>query len=187
MCNRIAIILLMLVASSVLCKGQRTMSGQTFIGTEGFYNGNLAGGDVTIGRYTINAFWFGSLSVSPYSVELDLNDGKIFGKAGYLQTLIYGGYQYRVISSRKRNANLYLGGAVFAGLETFDPFSKLPSNIDTGFSKHTFIYGLTPMLSLEIFVSRVVSLTASCRVPVNFSSKISLFHYNTGAGIKIML
>lgn len=65
------------------------MSGQTFIGTEGFYNGNFAGGDVTIGRYTINAFWFGSLSVSPYSVELDLNDGKIFGKAGYLQTLIY--------------------------------------------------------------------------------------------------
>lgn len=185
--NRIVILLLMFVVPSVLCKGQRTMSGQMFIGTEGFYNGCLAGGDVTVGRYTINAFWFGSLSVSPYSIELDLNDGKVLGKARYLQTLIYGGYQYRVISSRKRNANLYLGGAVFAGLETFDPFSKLPSNIDPGFSKHTFIYGLTPLVSMEIFVSRMVALTASCKVPFSFSSRISLWHYNMGAGIKIML
>ena len=187
MCRRITTIVFILVASSVLCNGQRTMSEQPFVSIEGFYNGSLAGGDITAGRYTINAFWFGSLSLSPHSVELGLNDGNVLGKTLYLQSLVYGGYQYRVISSRKRNANLYLGGAVFAGLETFDPFSKLPSNIDTGFSKHTFIYGLTPMMSLEIFVSRAVSLTASCRLPVNFSSKISRLHYNTGAGIKIML
>ena len=187
MCRRITTIVFILVASSVLCNGQRTMSEQPFVSIEGFYNGSLAGGDITAGRYTIDAFWFGSLSLSPHSVELGLNDGNVLGKTLYLQSLVYGGYQYRVISSRKRNANLYLGGAVLAGLETFDPFSKLPSNIDTGFSKHTFIYGLTPMMSLEIFVSRAVSLTASCRLPVNFSSKISRLHYNTGAGIKIML
>ena len=177
----------MLIASSVLCRGQRTMSNQIFASIDGFYNGNLAGGDIEIGKYTIKAFWFGSLSLSPYSVELSLDDGNALGKTLYLQSLIYGGYQYRVISSRKRNANLYLGGAAFVGLETFDPSSKLPANIDTGFNKHTFIYGLSPILSFELFVSKIVSLSISGKIPVNFSSKISVWHYNIGAGVKIML
>ena len=163
------------------------MSKQIFASIDGFYNGNLAGGDIEIGKYTINAFWFGSLSLSPYSVELSLNDGNALGKTLYLQSLIYGGYQYRVISSRKRNANLYLGGAAFVGLETFDPSSKLPANIDTGFNKHTFVYGLSPILSFELFVSKIVSLSISGKIPVNFSSRISVWHYNIGTGIKIML
>ena len=163
------------------------MSKQIFASIDGFYNGNLAGGDIEIGKYTIKAFWFGSLSLSPYSVELSLDDGNALGKTLYLQSLIYGGYQDRVISSRKRNANLYLGGAVFAGLETFDPLSQLPENIDTGFSKNSFIYGLAPLLSFELFVSKTVSLTISGKIPVNFSSRISVWHYNIGTGIKIML
>lgn len=187
MCRRITIIVFILIASSVLCRGQRTMSKQIFASIDGFYNGSLTGGDIEIGRYTINAFWFGSLSLSPYSVELNLDDGNALGKTLYLQSLIYGGYQYRVISSRKRNANLYLGGAIFAGLETFDPFSQLSANIDTGFNKHTFIYGLSPILSFELFVSKVVALSISGKMPINFSSKITAWHYNVGAGVKIML
>ena len=187
MCRRITTIVFILAASSVLCKGQRTMSEQLFVSIEGFYNGSLAGGDIMVGRYAINAFWFGSLSLSPHSVELGLNDGNVLGKTLYLQSLVYGGYQYRAISSRKRNANLYLGGAVFAGLETFDPLSQLPENIDTGFSKNSFIYGLAPLLSFEFFVSKTVSLSISGKIPVNFSSRISVWHYNIGTGIKIML
>lgn len=187
MYRRITTIVFILVASSVMCRGQRTMSKQTFASIEGFYNGSLAGGEVTVGRYTINAFWFGSLSLSPYSAELGLDDENVLGEALYLQSMVYGGYQYRVISSRKRNANLYLGGAAFVGLETFDPFSRLPANIVTGFGKHTFVYGLAPILSFELFVSKTVSFTVSGKIPVNFSSKISAWHYNVGAGLKVML
>ena len=50
-----------------------------------------------------------------------------------------------------------------------------------------FLYGLSPAVSMEIFVSHHFAFTVAAALPVNFSSPISNVHYEAGLGFKVLM
>lgn len=65
-----------------------------------------------------------------------------------------GGYMYRVVSNRRRDVNLWLGGTVDFGARQY----LLPK--DTyGIPKAKFIYGLSPKFEFEYFPSTTFSMS----------------------------
>ena len=171
-----AILLIFISANDAMA--QRTMKGQLFVGTEGMVSivdPRDHGLSLEFGQYTLKGLW--SCRCTSTS-----NRAKILSEhtLNYMDICGEGGYLYRIVASRSRQFNLYGGGGVFIGYEIYDPSGLLPSS-------GQFLYGITPRLEFEAFLSRKIGLSLGLSGPINFTSLVSMFRPRVSLGIRIDL
>ena len=171
-----------LMAASINAQAQRTMKEQSVIGAKTSFNGMSAGASIDYSQYTLHGFWYVGVSGNDYYALYTSNDC-----LRYDHICGYGGYLFRLAGTRSRSINLYGGGEVIVGLELIDPFEELPHQFKASMEKYRFIYGISPRILAEFFVSPRLAFTIFGTLPINFSSAISNVNYNLGGGFRIML
>ena len=176
------ILFLSLALLSFPASAQRTMSGQSSLCISALYNGSSVCADAFYGQYTLGGFWQAGVDGKLYHVRISTGI-----TLDYIHTVASSGYMCRVAGTRNRLLNLYMGGKIFLGVEITDPWKKLPDYLDTGLADVKFLYGLSPAVSMEIFVSHHFAFTVAAALPVNFSSPISNVHYEAGLGFKVLM
>ena len=175
-------LLLSLALLSIPASAQRTMSRQSSLCASAYYNGKSVCADAFYCQYTYGGFWQAGLEGKMYNILTSTGD-----TLDYIHTLVSSGYMFRVAGTRNRLLNLYIGGRLFIGSEISDPWNRLPKYLDLGIAAYNFLYGLTPAVSMEVFISNQCAFTLNAALPVNFSSHISKVHYEAGLGFKVLL
>lgn len=176
------ILILSLALLSFPASAQRTMSGQPSLHTSVLYNGQSVCAEAFYSQYTLNGYWQAGIEGKKYHVPISTGN-----RLDYIHTLVSSGYMYRVAGTKNRLLNYYMGGRVFMGVELTDPLHALPDYISTGLKPVSFLYGVAPRMDLEVFFSRHCAFLLSAGLPLNFSFKITWFHYEVGLGLKIAL
>ena len=174
---------IVLFSSSQIVSAQRTMKGQYHLAAEAAFAADPrvpAGAEFSFGAYLLDSYVIGWINVTPDYVTLPTSH-----QLEYIPINVGADYMYRVAATRARSVNLYVGGGVFLGWEVYDPLRRLPSYIDTGRGKGTFIYGVAPSVASEFFIARTVALTLEARMPVSISSKAEILKLHLKAGIKV--
>ena len=174
---------IMALCTSHEAHAQRTMRDQNLLTVQmqtPCTGARYFGGNLSWGRYMLDAYWRTSASVVPRGVGLSTGHTMdvVSIRAG-------GSYMHRIASVRSRAFSLYGGGGAFIGYELYDPASRLPANISTGLGDGAFIYGIDPGIEAEVFISRRVALTAGCTMPMTFGSVSRWLRINATAGIRI--
>lgn len=152
--------------------GERLISVSAHVTQFGPYS---LGTEAMFGKYLLSGYWFGALGFSN-RCELDsVTSESIF----YPRAEVYGGYMQRVFGSRERNFNFYGGLDIFLGAEMFDLFRTLASATkqalySVGINDYSIVYGLSPRLEMELFISHLFAVTASVRIPVCFNTNFSV-------------
>ena len=173
------------VALMLLAQGasaQRTMRGQYAVSADALWSGTVPGGSLAFGQYLQSSLWEAGLSCRSFARSLSTGD-----TLRYLDVCAEGRWSYRLLSLRSRALSLYGGGGVFMGYEWYDPFGKVPDDIDTGLGDGVFLYGVSASLDAEVFVLRRLALVVGASAPVNFSSSLGHFRWEVSAGLRLNL
>ena len=168
--------------STVNAHGQRTMKGQSALEIGASYNGMSAGVSADYSQYTLNGLWYVGIGANDYFALYGVDE-----RMRYDHFCSYGGYLFRLAGTRSRSVCLYGGGAVMIGMEWIDPFGKLPQQFSAALEHYRFLYGVTPKILAEFFVSSRFAFTLLGSIPINFSSAYGNVGFNAGAGFRIML
>ena len=172
---------------------QRTMNGQMALSLDATYISlvkgglNLPGARLSAQSYTPSGYWdFGVAGVPHWD---RLSDKTLLE---YVHLRGEGGYMARLFSTRSRSFSLYAGGVAFIGTEWIDPRRIIPASteVDLGLSEGSsmrLLFGVTPSLEIETFITRGFALTVHGRLPVNFYSHIRLVHLEYGLGFRLSL
>lgn len=174
---------IVLFSSHQQAAAQRTMKGQYHIAAQGVIgadSGVPLGGELSFGAYLLNAYMKGWINVTSDSIILPTSH-----RLGYIPIYVGADYMYRVAATRSRGVNLYIGGGVFLGWEFYDPWKKVPAYIDTGLPDGAFIYGVTPAIDSEFFITKTVAFTLGARSPISISSKTEILKLQLKAGVRI--
>jgi len=161
--------ILLFLGSTQLANAQRTAYGERMISIDvslSQFNRTSLGAGLSYGQYLLNSYWFGGLNFVN-RVEIHSASGEA---VNYPRLQGFGGYMYRLLGSRSRQVNLYGGGDLFIGGEFFDLFKTLTgptrkAYLEGGVKEAKFIFGLSPRLEGEFFISSAVAITAGIRVP----------------------
>lgn len=176
----VALSILLLTGGNV--SAQRTMKGQMFLDLAGHYP--LAG-SVNVGQYLMPGYWMAGLE------ELRMREYLLMDDTGSLaldiwQTKLQGSFFYRLVSTRSRVLSLYAGAGAWVGLESVDPFKKLPESIVLpSLPDHKFVFGVTPEVNVEVFMGSHFALVVGGRLPLAFLSNIRMVTAQARAGIRI--
>ena len=182
-------LMLLLAASTLLLSGsfranaQRTMRGQYHASAEVVMTADKGvpiGGELSFGQYLLCSYWNAWINVSPDYIPLDSTV-----MMRYIPLTGGADYMHRIAATRSRSVNLYIGAGAFLGYEFYDPWKTVPPYMETGREGGAFIYGLSPGLVSEFFMTRAVALTLSARMPVSFSSQAKIIKAHIKAGIRI--
>jgi len=177
----VALSLLLLTGGNV--SAQRTMKGQMFLDLAGHYP--LAG-SVNVGQYLMPGYWMAGLEALRMREYLLMDDIVGTVSLDVWQTKAKGGYMARLVSTRSRSISLYAGGVAWVGLESVDPFKKLPDTIVIpSLPKHKFVFGVTPEVEAEFFLGSHFALVVGGRLPLAFLSNIRMVTAQARAGIRI--
>lgn len=179
--------ILMALALLLLTGGQaaaqRTMRGQMFLDLAGHYP---VGGSIGVGQYTLPGYWTAGLEALRMRERLIMDDAVETVSLDVWQTKAKGGYMARLVSTRSRSISLYAGGVAWVGLESVDPFKKLPDTIVIpSLPKHRFVFGVTPEVEAEFFLGSHFALVVGGRLPLAFLSNIRMATLQGRAGFRV--
>lgn len=166
-------------------EAQRTMDRQSFIsaGAVASLSGFMGtGGYITYGMYGASHYWKAGISLCPHGIPLSTS-----GRMEYHHLRAEGGYMHRLLATRSRSLNLYAGGTGFIGIEYYDPWRRIPGNIETGLPEASFIYGITASLEMEIFTLRRVAIVIGADLPLSLLSLVNTLHFQVDAGLRISI
>ena len=164
-------------------QAQRTMNDRNLLTGEyaaQFSSVKDFGINLSWGRYLLDGFW--NVSASGVSSALQLSTGD---RLGLFTLRAEGGYLHRIASTRSRGLNLYAGGNAFIGYEVYDPWDRLPANINTGLGTGAFIYGIRPRLEAEVFITKRLAIVISGSAPLTFGSVSSWLRGDAGVGLRV--
>lgn len=149
------------------CLAQRTAQGESILTGSALTSMTSFGGEVFYGRYLLRSEW--GAGVGAVTRTLPVNTGETLQ---YLRLEGMGRFMYRVYGTRSRAINAYVGGDLFVGCEFMDPFRRLSATTKLpGYSDAKFIFGLSPRLEGEFFLTPSLGLVVPVRVPVTFLSQ----------------
>ena len=180
----IAVLTVALMACAPLsAMAQRTMKGQHAVGAEATgcipRLGDL-GLCLNYSQYLLNAYW----QVAAYT-----GNNHIMTSNGipmeFIDCTIEGGYMHRLVSTRSRSLSLYAGGGAFIGYEFYDPRKELPATIYTNLPTGNFLYGISPRIEAEFFLTRQMAITLGTSAMVNFSSPLVKLRPQLRIGLRI--
>ena len=182
----------LLAASCLLLAGpragaQRTMTGQDFVSVFAETPFTSAGLSAEWGRYHLYGLW--SAGLSAVDRRVDFTSEGVTCRSSYLHTEAYYDWLFRIAATTSRSVSWYAGAGAFLGLETMDPFSRVPSDKVKAEEGTSFLYGLSVRTELEIFLSDALALVAKFRVPCNFNTRIPSGNvlFEAGLGLRFNL
>ena len=177
----------MLVMSCVAASAQRTASGSSCITVNGLFTvpGLSFGGEVDYSRYMLNGYWFAGASVTNRGYV----DNVFKTYVDHQRAAAVGGIMFRLVSSYNRFFSLYGGVDAFAGVGMLDLFKTMPENarkyyLENGHKEVSFIYGGSPRLEMEFYLSELFALTVVGRVPFCGGSGFDWVSLETGVGVR---
>ncbi len=179
---KILVCVILFLTFNCNASAQRTMPDQNAIRFQSTWNGTSLGAGALFSRYTSTGYWETGIVANKHIAPTNISEN-----LEYYRTIITADYMHRIAANRKRSLNLHIGGGTFIGLESIDPFAKLPEHVETALPGHAFIYGIYASVLTEVFLCRKVALTFSGDVPLTFSSSFGIIGYCATAGCKIML
>lgn len=97
------------------------------------------------------------------------------------------GYMLKVLSDYERNFLLYVGGGGHIGYETINDMKYLLSDGAEIIDKSKFIYGFTPEVKLEMFLSDKISIYGSYKGFFNFGSDLQLYNSVLSFGFRFTI
>lgn len=180
----------------VLCLGmtasaQRAAEGRLFLDVSPsatFHSSPSGGISFGVGAYREVSFWRGALSVMDYMQGVKATDGSSH-RYDYVNVTADFDWMWRVAGSYSRVVNLYLGAGAFIGADIPQVLVRLPEQYL--FSGGTcFIYGVSPSVLLEIYMSKRCALTLSGKSPFSFGKSMQYNHLWGGQaslGVRIVL
>lgn len=171
------------ICTSIPAEAQRTMKGQSYIGGQCVMSCDArlpVGGEITFGRYMLDSHVKGRISLCPDSRGLSSSH-----RMSYLPVTVGADWMYRAAETYSRDICLYVGGGIFLGWEFYDPLRRLPRYIDTGLGRSAFIYGVSPKIEAEFFISTTVAIIIGAAMPVAVSSGAEIVRTHLGTGIRI--
>lgn len=167
----LAIMAACLIATSCKANAQRTMNGQSMVCLEAatsLLRLRDAGAEICYGQYLLGGYWYAGGGAMWHRV---VTTGR--SPMSFIDMCASGGYMHRIFCTRSRNLCLYAGGGAFLGYEIYDPKGDLPTSISTGLPSGTFLYGITPRIEVELFMTGKLALITGCAAAINFSSPIT--------------
>ena len=187
-------LILLSLGTAETASAQRTATGKAFIGVNQFVSGYaIPSGGLGIegGQYLVNSYWKAGVRAVDWNQKvadvLDEDGDRVW--FDHILWNLSGSWMYRVAGSYSRRFNLYIGAGAFLGLNHYEVFKKLPSELRGEFPKVEFVYGVDPELEFEIFPFRKVALVLGIQSPLTFSSSLStdFWHLSASLGIRINL
>jgi len=185
--RRIIVSVLFLLAFSFCASAQRTSRGQYFIHAD--YSTTVSPkvmsyhvANVGMGRYTLFGRWQAGVQYATADAY------------GIMSVLARGGVMYRFYGSRGRTFNVYGGGDMIMGadfcseqISVLIPESDGTSKTETKEARAGFVWGLDPMLEMEVFPFTRVAFYLGASFPVKFATQQKTFSVVPYAGIRINL
>lgn len=170
---KFALILCLALLWTSNAQAQRTARGMYLVSSGAVSDFSSAGTELSFGRYLLSSYMAGGVILNHTGF---LANGE---RSVFLSTEVFYDWMYRLMSSRNRELNLYVGSDLFGGLEILDPYYRLlPETYkgleNNGFVKSSFIYGVSPRIELEWFLSTCVALTFDGRLAVTLGSQRQL-------------
>ena len=187
--KRLYLILLAVLASGLTAGAQRTAYKQPFLDARVTTEFTSVGGDISFGMYDRHFYWSAGLLMDNLMHPPKGAPEQSRIKGALTRLTPYGAFMYRLLRTNNRAVNLYGGGDVFIGIETFDLFHV----VNNGETKTRFIYGGALRLEGEFFVSMRLAILVPVRFSVTGNTKAprsvdndkpNLINLTTGLGIR---
>lgn len=151
-------LLLILGLTSIDAVAQRLVNGEHMVGISANcwnqYGIAVDWGMCTHGGKIIGGATYLSTSEFEYYVAADDEIPEGRWNVGANDWYASGGYMFRIISNRRRDLNLWLGGTLDFGARQY-----LLPNGTYGIPKAKFLYGLSPKIEFEYFPSTTFSMS----------------------------
>lgn len=171
---------------------QRTMDGQMFASVS-YVNGlfperalTQIGGEANLGQYILSScYWEAGVRYNPLTKMQTVGSLTAFG-----------GFNYRIASTRNRAFNLYAGGRLFLGVdytEGSNPVEEIVigtgssvqvTDIEVEPGKTRFMIGIDPAVEMEWFFVKKIALVVRVSAPVKFMTQQQFFSGRAGAGLR---
>lgn len=178
-------IFVLLVALFWCCNqasAQRTMQGRSIFTLGSHYNGSSFGAEAFFGQYVLAGYWNAGIKVSDYGTPLSTGD-----QLHYNHIAAAGEFMFRLVSTRRRTINLYVGAGAFAGIELVDFFHRLPSYLALPVPDKNFLYGIYGKVLAEFYLGRHFALTLEGSVPMTFPGRLGWLRWHAGIGMRITI
>lgn len=185
-------IVLSLFLTGLPARAQRTMKGQYFITgsfMKDFYpptSTDVLGGEVFFGQYLGSFYWHAGLQYTPS-----------YEKVAFGCFNVAGGAMYRLLETRSRMFNLYVGGDALFGCDYpggRNVIRDIVVDEKTGAiktddlpeeGKTAIVYGLEPRIELEFFVLKKVALVGGASAPVKVKTQQEVLTGKFFAGLRV--
>lgn len=183
--RRIILISIAIILSATGAYAQRTAYQEYQVTARGQLSNNSIGAEVSFGSYLVDGYWAGGISAVNRAAIEDLSREVV----SFPRVEVFGQLMWAPYRTRSRELNTYVGGDIFVGWELMDPLKSSPDHIrqslkNAGYDTSRFIYGAALRAEVEWFVSDRFALLAAVRTPAAFRSKLRVFGWEAGIGIR---
>ncbi len=183
------IIVLLIGFSCGTAAAQRTSLGRAFISVSQVTSFScVPSGGIHLegGQYLLNSYWSAGAKVTDWNQPVSLPEKEHFD---HVVWGVRGAWMYRILGTYSRMLNVYAGGGVFIGGNSYEVFSPLPDEYAGAFAESEFAYGVEPAVEVELFAGSRVAFTLGAQLPVTFSSYYSrgMWLPTASLGIRINL
>ena len=186
--RKICIAILFLLCFCVVdANAQRLVPGQMVLTVDG-YGYSAVGGGMTFGyvgypgkatlSFSYSSLGDGHRSVYPISYKVGENDVQaiLLPKMNISDILLSVGYDFRVVGSRRRSVNLYVGAEWQNGIRMLRYGGEQDQAVSDWFSTNTgesaeglkYVQGVVPRIVFEVFPFRRVSLSARAGARITY-------------------
>jgi hypothetical protein len=186
-------IVLSLFLTGLPARAQRTMKGQFFLTgsfMKNFYPAagtDVLGGEVYFRQYLGSFYWHAGLQYTPSYEKVPMGCVNLAG-----------GAMYRLLETRSRMFNLYVGGDalfgcdypggrnVVADIVVDDKTGAIKTDdVPDDSGKTAIVYGVEPRIELEFFLLKQVALVAGASAPVKIRTQQDVLSGRYFAGLRV--
>lgn len=182
-----------LFLTGIPARAQRTMKGQFFITgsfMKNFYpapSTDVLGGEVFFGQYLGSFYWHAGLQYTPSYEKVPMGCVNLAG-----------GAMYRLLETRSRMFNVYVGGDALFGCDypggrnvvedivVDDKTGAIKTDdVQDGSGKTAIVYGVEPRIEFEFFVLKQVALVGGASAPVKVKTQQDVLTGRFFAGLRV--
>lgn len=187
--NKVIVIICTLLGAATTSYAQRTAAGLYTVSASALTDFSALGGEVSFGKNFLYSYMGAGVSLNNNAVTV--NTGEV---TEFLRSELFFDWMWRPYHTRDRRFDVYVGGELFIGLETLDPYTRLKSDtyqglVNNGYQRNVFIYGGAVRLEAEYYFTPVLGLFLCERMPVTINSQqkllVGCISFSTSAGFRL--
>lgn len=171
---KVIVIVSVLFGAANLAYAQRTAAGLYTVSASALTDFSAVGGEVSLGKNLLYSYMAAGVSLNNNAVTVNTGEGTEF-----LRSELFFEWMWRPYHTRDRRFDAYVGGDLFIGMETLDPYSRLKADTyqglkNNGYQRNVFIYGLAPRFEAEFWFTANLGVFAYERIEVAINSQRDL-------------